>query len=607
MRTKSTEREAREGTNDSLVRSRPSPESGTHESDDATTTILDLQQSHGNRHVQRVLSSAAAESVPVAGEEEKDENEGGAQTAAFDFAGAAAALGFSGPPTLVEVELEPHRGSAAELRALAPFYRAGRTPYYDTEGTLRTFEVAPADAATTAHQLSSIHQRYGDDGIAQTFRGLSLTRGTSFASQVLQRTSPSVGGGAHAANVDEGESEEPMAARAATAAAPTPAVGGGERTAGHDVARVMEHAGAGSAVPSSVRRLVGRLTGDRLTDVRVHNDAAAHAAADMLNARAFTVGRSIYFAPGEFSPASASGRRLLAHELAHTVQQRGTELPSLADLRVSSASDIEESHAEQVADAAARGGPRRTRLARAGGRRFARVQRAISFKRDNDAFIRNRLVVNEDAGGFTVDTNTLPLFSWFADVEIKGNAGDPFSNFEAGPHQVVRAFRGAFTWGTGASRARRVITVVPLPIRDAIDAGNTWYHEPFAVSFAANGDKRNTGLRDSPSPGTQPWVSPVAGKGGTTGTLAFTSAFVAYISARDTTKGTGAAAMTALNCLYWNSSISGSFDTSQAVGSRVTSSGGNVNKGGIISGGAAEFPSMHGGPIANDNLVTTDT
>jgi hypothetical protein len=87
----------------------------------------------------------------------------------------------------------------------------------------------------------------------------------------------------------------------------------------------------------------------------------------------------------------------------------------------------------------------------------------------------------------------------------------------------------------------------------------------------------------------------------------FESAFVAYISARDTTLGTGAAAFTALNCVYWNSSISGRFDASNALGSRVTASGGNVNRGGIISGGSGEFPSMHGGAIANNSFTTTDT
>src|SRR5829696_6998327 len=132
-------------------------------------------------------------------------------------------------------------------------------------------------------------------------------------------------------------------------------------------------------------------------------------------------------------------------------------------IRSSSASDIEESHADGVADAVITGTPLRTRVGRSGGRRFARVQRAISFKRDTDTFTQNKLQVNENAAGFTVFTDTAPLFGWFANVTIKGNAGDPFANFEAGPHQIVRSFRGEFTWGTGASRAKRVLTVSTLP------------------------------------------------------------------------------------------------------------------------------------------------
>jgi len=583
MHTKSTQREQPKAGGEAAVRSRQSPETATHDPGDTAAVLRDLQRSHGNRYVQRMLEPAAGRTA--GGDEETEEN----PTTAVPLAGfSAAALAQSGKPTTIEVQLEPHRGTAAELRALAPFYRAGRTPYFDTEGALRTFEVAPADAPTTAHQLGAVHQRFGSDGIAQTIRGLSLTRGNSFASDVMRRASPSVSGSC-AAMVDEGEAEviNPVA--------------------GRQVAQVMGQAGAGFVVPKDVRRLVGRVTGDRLNDVRVHNDASAHAAADLLNARAFTVGRSIYFAPGEYTPATAAGRRLLAHELAHTVQQRGAELPSLDALRVSRKSDVEESHADGLADAVTSATPLRMRVGRSAGRRFARVQRAISFKRDSDTFQESKLKVNENAAGFTVFRETAPLFGWFANVTIKGNAGDPFANFEAGPHQVVRSFRGEFTWGTGASRAKRVLTVSTLPIRDAIAAGNTWYHEPFAQAFAANGDTKFVGLNDSPSPGQQPWTSPVVGKGGTTGSLAFTAAFVAYISARDTTKGTGAAAFTALNSLYWNSGISGSFDTSKAVGSRVTASGGKVNKGGIISGGSAEFPSMHGGSIANDSFTTTDT
>jgi Domain of unknown function (DUF4157) len=63
--------------------------------------------------------------------------------------------------------------------------------------------------------------------------------------------------------------------------------------------------------------------GSRIGDVRVHTDGAADGAARALNARAFTLGHDIAFAAGEFRPDTAEGRHLLAHELAHVVQQSG--------------------------------------------------------------------------------------------------------------------------------------------------------------------------------------------------------------------------------------------------------------------------------------------
>ena len=66
-----------------------------------------------------------------------------------------------------------------------------------------------------------------------------------------------------------------------------------------------------------------RAMASRLADVRVHTDVAADRAASALNARAFTIGRDISFAAGEFRPDTAQGRHLLAHELSHVVQQSG--------------------------------------------------------------------------------------------------------------------------------------------------------------------------------------------------------------------------------------------------------------------------------------------
>ncbi len=75
--------------------------------------------------------------------------------------------------------------------------------------------------------------------------------------------------------------------------------------------------------------------------------------ADRLNrsvsARAFATGTDVYFAKGEYSPGSADGDKLIAHELAHTVQQRGA--PPGGPLTVSQPGDALEREADSVADA----------------------------------------------------------------------------------------------------------------------------------------------------------------------------------------------------------------------------------------------------------------
>ncbi len=63
--------------------------------------------------------------------------------------------------------------------------------------------------------------------------------------------------------------------------------------------------------------------GTNFGKVRVHDDGAAADAASSLQARAFTHGHHITFGAGEYAPAGAEGKRLLAHELTHTLQQKG--------------------------------------------------------------------------------------------------------------------------------------------------------------------------------------------------------------------------------------------------------------------------------------------
>jgi hypothetical protein len=81
---------------------------------------------------------------------------------------------------------------------------------------------------------------------------------------------------------------------------------------------VRERLGDGVDLPSPIRAQAERAFGRSLEDVRVHSDAAAAAS---LGARAFAVGRDIAFAPGEFRPGTLAGDALIAHEVAHVLQQ----------------------------------------------------------------------------------------------------------------------------------------------------------------------------------------------------------------------------------------------------------------------------------------------
>jgi len=81
---------------------------------------------------------------------------------------------------------------------------------------------------------------------------------------------------------------------------------------------------AGRPLEEETRAFMEPRLGYDLSTVRLHTDARSAESATGMNARAYTYGRHIVFAHGQYSPGSESGRSLLAHELTHTVQQAGS-------------------------------------------------------------------------------------------------------------------------------------------------------------------------------------------------------------------------------------------------------------------------------------------
>ena len=82
-------------------------------------------------------------------------------------------------------------------------------------------------------------------------------------------------------------------------------------------------AGGGAALPAGMRAAMEGAFAADFSAVRVHTGPASDRVASGLGARALTAGRDIVFGPGAFRPHTPGGDRLLAHELAHVVQQAG--------------------------------------------------------------------------------------------------------------------------------------------------------------------------------------------------------------------------------------------------------------------------------------------
>ena len=79
--------------------------------------------------------------------------------------------------------------------------------------------------------------------------------------------------------------------------------------------------GGGQPLAGPVRTSMESRFGHDFGRVRIHADQTAGALASSINARAFTLGPDVIFGAGQYAPQSEAGRRLIAHELTHSIQQ----------------------------------------------------------------------------------------------------------------------------------------------------------------------------------------------------------------------------------------------------------------------------------------------
>lgn len=105
---------------------------------------------------------------------------------------------------------------------------------------------------------------------------------------------------------------------------------------------------SGQPLDAATRSVMEPRFGHDFSSVRVHTDAKAAASAQAVNALAYTVGRDVVFGEGQYAAQSNAGRKLIAHELTHVIQQ-GTTVWNGGTLAIGApdtAQEVEAQHAE---------------------------------------------------------------------------------------------------------------------------------------------------------------------------------------------------------------------------------------------------------------------
>lgn len=110
----------------------------------------------------------------------------------------------------------------------------------------------------------------------------------------------------------------------------------------------------GMRLPQVLQRMFESSLGADLSAVRLHTGAASQASAKAMDAQTYATGQKIHFAQGRYDPRSSAGEHLLAHEVAHTVQQQCAAPATAAahqQLEVSHPGDRLDAEADHAADA----------------------------------------------------------------------------------------------------------------------------------------------------------------------------------------------------------------------------------------------------------------
>lgn len=289
--------------------------------------------------------------------------------------------------------------------------------------------------------------------------------------------------------------------------------------------------------------------GHDFSRVRIHADAQAAKSAQQIDAKAYTVGPDIVFGAGRYGPQTESGRLLLAHELAHVVQQ-GDQRGLQEKLAISEPGDAGEMEADRIAQDVMRG--------RAGT--IASRNTGVMLQRNPDVgFTISNMNIKEGKLDNPTDANgvvTWPLsfgvtspIEVFPDVEVTGSASDDCTAHTLGFLQTMHIhWANVHYKGQAAGDGSSIMSFdTPLPIRDG-EPGTMWYRSDNVATPTKCNEQIDPHMDDYPSLNDIPKVR----ENSLTGKKNFLSYITRGLHFVTTLVDDGPSGVTPLRFFYWN-------------------------------------------------------
>ena len=295
--------------------------SGMHTAERASV-LLALQRTHGNRYVQRVVAGIQAKlKVGQTGDVYEQEADRVAEQA-------------------MQIKISGHEGSSKRL--IDVLKRKNLTNTYDwmtMVSCLNDSSIPLNERATLAFAVQSLHGNqiltrlmnitYGGGSLHQYINGKSATHDEYNSEKLLEGTDQRALGRDQRDNASA------------------------ERIAD----RVERGSKRGSSLDSGTLMEMESLLVSKFSDVRAHTDEESASLASALGVEAFTIGRDIFFARNKYQPNTNTGKWLMAHELAHIVQQQSATAVSMDMIKGRTCISTIEHEADRAATAIVHGLP----------------------------------------------------------------------------------------------------------------------------------------------------------------------------------------------------------------------------------------------------------